>query len=174
MKLTVIFLIASLLRFAASSAKTEIISIKGSRNGSVRPRRRLLIINPSDCGRHMHRRIGKKLLSWDESITDELEFRLSERQDALELGRMSQADAKSASQIEDEIYADQDFWQFRWHDLTDLLTQILKRKNPEGLWKAEVRNFGWMDLEGCKIFEAGDGRTFLREILPNADCHFHW
>ncbi len=87
----------------------------------------------------MAHKLGKKLLSWDESIDD----------------------------------ADQDFWHFLWKDFTEYLTTILDRKNPGGYWKAQVRNFGWRNLDGVKLLQAGDGASFLREILPQTDCHFY-
>ena len=65
-----------------------------------------------------------------------------------------------------------DFWHFLWEDFTEYLTTILDRKNPDGYWKAQVRNFGWRNLDGVKILQAGDGASFLREILPKTDCHF--
>lgn len=59
-----------------------------------------------------------------------------------------------------------------WDVLTDELTYILKRKNRDGRWSAEVKNFGWQQLNGHKEFEATEGGKFLREILPDCDCHF--
>src|SRR5437016_3538443 len=110
-------------------------------------------------------KLGKKLLSWDESIDEEVRFRLDRQEEELKTGDASEDERKTAEDIEQEIYADQGFWDFLWSDFTEYLTMILKRKNPNGYWKAQVRNFGWRNLDGVKFLQAGDGESLLREIL---------
>jgi hypothetical protein len=121
----------------------------------------------------MAHKLGKKLLSWDDSIDDEVRYRLDRQEEDLKEGVVSLDERKTGKEIEQEIYADQGFWQFRWEDFTEYLTTILKRKNPDGYWKAQVRNFGWRNLDGVKLLRAKDGAGFLREILPQTDCHFY-
>jgi len=121
----------------------------------------------------MAHKLGKKLLSWDESIDDEVRFRFDQQEEELKEGLIFANEWKTETEIEEEIYTDQDFWQIFWEDLTECLTTILKRKNPDGYWKAQVRNFGWRNLDGVKFLKASDGASFLREILPNTDCHYH-
>jgi hypothetical protein len=91
----------------------------------------------------MAHKLGKKLLSWDESIDDEVRFRFDQQEEELKEGLIFANEWKTETEIEEEIYTDQDFWQILWEDLTECLTTILKRKNPDGYWKAQVRNFGW-------------------------------
>lgn len=82
--------------------------------------------------------------------------------------------------IEEEGLTDHDFEEmsyesdlsFYWEDLKDELTRLLKEKNPDGHWHAKVENFGWQNLEGTNTFDADNGEEFLREILPDTDCHF--
>ncbi len=121
----------------------------------------------------MAHKLGKKLLSWDESIDDEVRFRFDQQEEELKEGLIFANEWKTETEIEEEIYTDQDFWQIFWEDLTECLTTILKRKNPDGYWKAQVRNFGWRNLDGVKFLQAGDGESFLREILPKTDCHYY-
>ena len=120
----------------------------------------------------MAQKIGKTLLTWDESITEETEFRLAEQEESVQQGIISESEKQTAEQIEQAIWEDEDFWRLRWEDMTESLTSILQRKNSGGYWKAEVRNFGWRSLSGSKFLKADDGAKFLQEILPNTDCHF--
>ena len=120
----------------------------------------------------MRHAVGKELLAWDESIDDEVEQRLDQQKEAARRGDIAEDEQKSEKEIEQEIYEDQDFWQFRWSDLKDALTEILQRRNPQGYWKARVRNFGWMSQDGRKYLQARTGSDFLNELLPQTDCHF--
>jgi hypothetical protein len=121
----------------------------------------------------MAHKLGKKLLSWDESIDDEVRYRLERQEEELKEGVIFEFERKTEKDVVQEIYADQDFWRLRWDDFTECLKSILNRKNPGGYWKAQVRNFGWRNLDGVKFLQAGDGASFLREILPKTDCHFY-
>jgi hypothetical protein len=80
----------------------------------------------------MAHKLGKKLLSWDESIDDEVRFRLDQQEEELKDGSISEDERKTEKDIEQDIYADQDFWDFLWKDFTEYLTTILNRKNPGG------------------------------------------
>jgi hypothetical protein len=93
-------------------------------------------------------------------------FRLEQQEEELKEGVISANEWKTEKEIEQEIYADQDFWHFRWEDFTACLASILHRKNPDGYWKAQVRNFGWRNLDGVKFLQASDGESFLHKILP--------
>ena len=117
--------------------------------------------------------VGKKLLAWDESIDDEVQFRTGLQEEAIKAGELKEDERKTEKEIEEDIYTDQDYWQMSWEDTMDALTDILKQKNRTGYWKARVRNFGWRSLDGTKSFQAESGSDFLREILPQTDCHFN-
>ncbi len=106
----------------------------------------------------MAHKLGKKLLSWDESIDEEVKCRFEQQEEELKEGAISADEFKTKTEIE---------------HFTEYLTSILKHKNPGGYWKAQVRNFGWRNLDGVKFLQAGDGESFLREILPKTDCHYY-
>ncbi len=120
----------------------------------------------------MKHAVGKQLLIWDESIDGEVQDHLASQGDGTKAGDITEEERKTEEEIRQEIYADRDFWQFRWSDLTDALTEILQQKNRNGYWKARVRNFGWRSLDGWKYFMAETGSKFLEQILPQTDCHF--
>ncbi|WP_404360409.1 hypothetical protein [Methylotuvimicrobium sp. KM1] len=67
---------------------------------------------------------------------------------------------------------DQDLLDFEWESLTDCLSETLQAINPDGYWHAEVEKFGWRKLNGYADFQAGNGKTFLENILPQTDCTF--
>ena len=58
----------------------------------------------------MAHKLGKKLLSWDESIDDEVRYRLEQQEEELKEGVIFEFERKTEKDIEQEIYADQDFW----------------------------------------------------------------
>lgn len=91
-----------------------------------------------------------------------MRFRLEQQEEELKEGVIFEFERKTEKVIEQEIYADQDFWRCRWEDFTECLASILDRKSPDGYWKAQVRNFGWRNLDGIKFLQAGDGASFLR------------
>lgn len=62
---------------------------------------------------------------------------------------------------------------FEWEDLLGEITAYIKKVNPGGRWKAEVKNFGWRGLDGKKEeFEAKTGGDLLSAVLPNCECSF--
>ena len=56
-----------------------------------------------------------------------------------------------------------------WIDMLLEVNHILVA-NPGGLWHAEVKNFGWRKLNGCKDFEAHTAQRFMSAILPDCRC----
>lgn len=67
---------------------------------------------------------------------------------------------------------DQDLHGMAWDDLVHQLTVIMTRIREFDEWIVEVSNFGWRNQNGQKQFQAVDGATLLREILPKTDCTF--
>ena len=73
----------------------------------------------------------------------------------------------------DEVEVCGDFdWESEWEFMIDLLTDIIKRKNPIGYWRAEVHNFGWRNSNGKAYIEAKDGQKLLEKVLPKTECTF--
>ena len=56
--------------------------------------------------------------------------------------------------------------------LSDILDEITKKNKYFGYWIADVNNFGWLNRDGTKEFQATNSGDFLTEILPNTDCRF--
>jgi len=61
---------------------------------------------------------------------------------------------------------------FEWEDLTDSLSELMKKINPGGYWFAKVSNFGWRSIGGHAFIRADNGRELLSKILPNTECNF--
>lgn len=61
---------------------------------------------------------------------------------------------------------------YEWECITELLTELLNDYNAGEVWYAEVKNFGWRNLNGHKFFEAWYGSELLSEILPDTECRF--
>ena len=59
-----------------------------------------------------------------------------------------------------------------WDFCMESLTQAISEKNPKGNWVVEVENFGWMNRNGIKCFNATTGQQIISKILPKCDCHF--
>ncbi len=105
----------------------------------------------------------KAILTWDESeIMDELV------NDRLE---NDNEDKLTADQIREEMYQSNPL-EFEWEYFLEALEERLQKKNPDGYWRAEVKNFGWRGLNGGKYFKAENAQDFLHAILPNCDCTF--
>lgn len=64
------------------------------------------------------------------------------------------------------------FWQDYWDMEMEFLTELLNEKNPDGYWKAQVKGFGWRNLDGEKYFQADNASDFLRELSPDTNNHF--
>jgi hypothetical protein len=111
--------------------------------------------------------VGKKLLSWDESKILQAEaddMRVNWKDRGLE-GEPTEAEINDMLSHEPLDWA--------WEDFAEDLNEILKKKNPEGYWKAEVKNFGWRELSGSKTLYAKDAQHFLTQILPDTNNTFH-
>jgi hypothetical protein len=68
---------------------------------------------------------------------------------------------------------DIDLYSFEWSDLCDTLTVLMDEINSDGVWDAEVSNFGWRSLNGHKKgIRATTGIELLGVILPKTDCTF--
>lgn len=59
-----------------------------------------------------------------------------------------------------------------WQSLTECLTDWMQELNADGVWRAEVSNFGWQKLSGYKVFTADTGSELLEAILPKTECSF--
>lgn len=75
--------------------------------------------------------------------------------------------------VKEDMYSDSEQSEWWWEDMTDNLTEFLKKYNPSGDWYAEVNNFGWRNQSGHGEFQAETGQEFLNAILPNTDCIFY-
>jgi hypothetical protein len=104
------------------------------------------------------------LVQWDwcRIAEDTVKYRLEEDNE----------DGKSEEDIRDEVYSDSDLASMEWEEMIDTLTEIIERRNPDGRWLCEVRNFGWRHQNGHRYFKAYDGKEFLNKILPKTDCTF--
>jgi hypothetical protein len=112
-------------------------------------------------------KVGKKLLSWDESqiLQDEADDMKENWEDR----------GFDQEPTDDEInnMISHEPLDWYWDDFAEALDEILKKKNPEGYWKAEVKNFGWRELSGAKTFHAENAQQFLTRILPDTQNTFH-
>lgn len=85
----------------------------------------------------------------------------------MEEGGMSEAAARKSVDGDDYLYENE------WDFVLELLGQKLTEYNDSGMWRAEVRGFGWRKLDGYKVFKADNADKFLREILPETDNTFN-
>lgn len=106
-------------------------------------------------------KVGRNLVSWDTS-----EIWSNRKEELLEEGL-------SEEEADRQMIDDVDLYQMPWEDLKNDLTEIIKKKNPNGYWKAESRNFGWRSQNGEAFFNAETGVDLLQKILPKTDCTFN-
>jgi hypothetical protein len=117
----------------------------------------------------------KPYLSWEtcEIATQEAKFLMS----AEGMESFPKYAGKTEEQIFSDLLQDGDFFQMRWEDLCESLTELMnsvqRRAYSQDHWHGAVHNFGWRHLDGENYFHAGDGKTLLSKILPKADCSFH-
>ena len=113
-------------------------------------------------------------MEWDEcNIVDgEVEHRKENWKDLTRY--QDEEECPSEEKIREDIWKDTDFFEWEWEDLKNFLTEIMAKKNPDGYWKANVLNFGWRNLDGCKYFFADTGEKLMREVLPQCDCTFRF
>jgi hypothetical protein len=116
--------------------------------------------------------ITSYLTGWDTSdiFEEEKKYRMEEDESFKELLKAGEL---TEEQLEKDIWNDQSYWDDQYECLCEHLTEVLQDLNRKGCYfKATVKNFGWRDLNGCKVFKAENGRQLLHEILPNCDCTF--
>jgi len=118
--------------------------------------------------------IGRKIMEWDEGniVDGELEYRKENWKD-LPLYQ-DDAECPTEEKIREDIYQDTTLFEWEWEDFKNLLTEKMKKKNPDGYWKANVSNFGWRNLDGHKYLFADTGEKLIREVLPQCDCTFRF
>lgn len=76
-------------------------------------------------------------------------------------------------EAEENAYNDPDLYSFEWDCLIDNLTELMEKLSHDPMyWYATVEGFGWRNQSGYKVIKASDGRTLLRELLPDTDCTF--
>lgn len=68
---------------------------------------------------------------------------------------------------DDEVEQDDD-----WESLLAELGAWMTKANPDGVWIAEVENFGWRSQSGKADFRAFKGDELLQHVLPKTDNHF--
>ena len=76
-------------------------------------------------------------------------------------------------QVRDSVYGDSDWFQDSYQSMTEQLAEVMKKKNPDGYWRGQVKNFGWRAVSGEKYFQANTGQELLDEVLPKTDCTFY-
>jgi len=114
-------------------------------------------------------KVGKQIMGWDESdITDgEVEYRLENWKDA------GYDKKPTEEQVRNDVYEDSDIYTWAWEDLMENLKESMAKKNPNGYWRAEVKNFGWRSSDGsAPPFYTEDPAELLRKILPDTDNTF--
>ena len=65
--------------------------------------------------------------------------------------------------------SDADYWQVRWDDFADRLTEEMKKQI---YWRDDASNLGWLHRSGYKVFKAEDGKQLLEQISPKAECSY--
>lgn len=103
----------------------------------------------------------------------------SEAQGRVEMELEDQPSLSTAEfdeRVQDElskVYECSGYLADEWESLCENLTSLMNEVNPDDdLWCARMDNFGWRQLSGAKNFCASSGTEFLREVLPQTDCHF--
>jgi len=85
---------------------------------------------------------------------------------------ISEGFTKGEDEALQSAFEDYDLYALEWEYLLDHLTDLMKERNPDGNWHAEMSNFGWRGTNGHKLFFAETGEELLRAILPKTDCQF--
>jgi hypothetical protein len=106
---------------------------------------------------------GKQITGWDQCniIEDEIKYRLEEDDNKM-----------TEDEIRESVDSDSDLFSIYWDDMTSFLQEIINKKNPDGYWKATVKNFSWRNDNGHTYIYAKSGIEFLQKILPGTDCTF--
>jgi hypothetical protein len=112
---------------------------------------------------------GRLLTFWDECklVRDELSDRKNELAAEIRSGEITE------EEIEHQIWQDGIYFEIKWENMTERITEKMLKRNPGGYWKVEVVNFGWRKQSGCKYFFAKDGEELIRQVLPNCRNTFY-
>lgn len=73
---------------------------------------------------------------------------------------------------EEDIDIQNDMIAIEWEDLLYDLQELINKINHDGHWRVTVNDFGWRNQSGYKYFSTTNASYFLRNILPDTDCHF--
>jgi len=113
-------------------------------------------------------KVGRKILEWDESqiLEDEIKDRLENWEDHY------YEEKPDEETVTNEVYNSYGIMEDQWEFLLEDLNGIIKKRNPDGYWFAEVSNFGWRGLDGHSYCHADNAKDFLSKILPKTDCTF--
>lgn len=119
-------------------------------------------------------KVGRRLMAWDECeiVDNEVKCRLQEQAEGIKRGYLDPEEAKSEQELREKVWSDSFLFEMEWEYLTDCLTEVMQKKNPNGYWKVVGRGLGWRRLDGYKYCRAETGRELLRSILPDTDCTF--
>lgn len=114
-------------------------------------------------------KVGKQIMGWDEYEVGEAEI-----QYRLENWKDAGYDTKpTEEQVRNDVYEDSDIYTWVWDDLMENLKESMQKKNPNGYWRAEVKNFGWRSQSGeAEPFYTEDPAELLRKILPDTQNTF--
>jgi hypothetical protein len=110
--------------------------------------------------KRMSAKVGRMLIEWDPSAL----FQECVQRVMREEGVSEEKAQKGCEESYDN--------QFEWEDFCSDLTEIIKKKNPNGFWHGTVINFGWRNQDGHKVFKAETGTEFLQSVLPKTECSF--
>jgi hypothetical protein len=107
-------------------------------------------------------KVGRLILEWDAC-----QIAQDQARNLVASGECADEDAAFEAACGDE-----DLYGMAWRDLCARLTDVMRRKNPDGGWHAAVNNFGWRRLNGHKDFRADTGTKLLAALLPATECAF--
>jgi len=114
----------------------------------------------------------KLIASWlpGEIAEEEAEYIIEHWEEHLDLGDDTPCPPKD--KVLANIHDDAVFFQERWDNLLEDLSEYLKEMNPKGSWFIIVKNFGWLKKDGQKSIKIKNGREFLQKVLPDCECVF--
>ena len=153
-----------------------------------------LFTNKTDKTAEEDRKVGDKLIEWDESsiVDGQVEYILEDPVNTLQEYHISdnktlfkmwlkadesaeefmkQVDAQNLRKeledaVRDSVFEDSDLFAIAWDDDMAYFSEILQQKNPEGHWYVSGQEMGWQKREGYKYVDTNDGAEFIREIAP--------
>ncbi len=128
------------------------------------------LIEPKTTQSEMTRDVA--ILCWDtaEISEDEVKRRTEDWEECYP----DASKCPSEDEIQDDVYSDSDFFAWEHEGLVDRLTELMDAVNPNSnSWEARAHNFGWRNQDGTAEFNADDGLTFLRLVLPNCECTYY-